>query len=485
MDFTCIVLFLAIYHLKPQEWTSLFATIRFAQLTMFASLATLFLRERSLKVSDFFRTPHDWAMLAFFGWVVVASPTPFHTFKEFLNCLVFYVVTVQTLTNWDRIKRFLGWWTGMLVAVAALAIAGEYFFDPLGSHALTHGIMKDRLVLNLSMVNNPNALGHTVVPVIPMLYYFCIWKRPIFMKEIGLLAFVLPLWCVYLTFSKGAYVAGAATMLATVMFGRPKTVQAILLAVALAGGVTAVQTLPRMNELQSTKTDEAIQGRIRAFTYGRQYYDTLTKGVGQKNFIDSLMRDHNYYKASHSTYVQTGAELGRPGLYLFMLLIWVSARTLLFAKTQNPEQERVRRILFVLLFTYCVSGWMVDFAYRASFFLFTAAIAAFHRMLYLRAEETAAAEAEPEPALAWRPAQLEPALANVSSPAVPSMSLTPSSGGPAPTPMPWLRRDEEVVETEVTEPKAVWNRVGLLDFAVAAVLLIGTERFWTFAIQTF
>ena len=473
MDFTCIVLFLAIYHLKPQEWTTVFSTIRFAQLTMIASVATLFLRERSLKVADFFRTPHDWVMFAFFGWIAIASPTPIDTGKDFLNRLVFYVVTVQTLTNWDRIKRFLGWWT-------------EYFFDPLGSHAITHGIMKDRLILNLSMVNNPNALGHSVVPVISMLYYFCIWKRPIFMKEIGLLAFILPLWCVYLTYSKGAYVAGAATMLATLMFGRPKTVQAILLAVALIGGVTALQTLPRMNELQSTKTDEAIQGRIKAFTFGRGYYDTLTRGVGQGRFIESLMRDHNYYKASHSTYVQTGAELGRPGMFLFMLLIWVNARTLLFAKTQNPEQERIRRILFVLLFTYCVSGWMVDFAYRASFFLFTATIAAFHRMLYLKAEETAAADLAPEPAPAWRPARLEPALANVTGPSLPaeaSLSIAPS--GEKPTPLPWLHREEKAEPTEAPEPKPVWNRIGLLDLAATAALLLTMERFWAFAIRAF
>jgi hypothetical protein len=489
MDFACIVLFLAIYHLKPQEWASVFSTIRFVQLTMLASVASLFFRGRSMKWKDFVRTPHDWAMLAFFAWVVIASPAPTDTFREFLNRLVFYVVIVQTLISWDRIKRFLGWWAGMLVAVAALALMSEYSFDPLGSHALTHGIMKDRLVLNLSMVNNPNALGHTVVPVIPMLYYFCIWKRPLFMKEIGLVTFVIPLWCVYLTVSKGAYVAGAATVLATLMFGRPKAIQAILLAIALAGGVTAVQTLPRMNELQSSKSDEAIQGRIKAFTYGRGYYDNLTRGVGQDNFIEALLRDHNYYKAAHSTYVQTGAELGRVGLYLFLLVIWTSARTLLFARTENPEQERVRRILFVLLLTYCVSGWMVDFAYRASFFMFTAAIAAFHRMLYLSAADAEEAEKEEnKPVFAWRPPVLEPALVPADSlrgtlPATTAMAIAPVE--PAPSAMPWLRKEETAVPEAAAPGKPAWNRIGLVDLFAAAVLLYATEQFWVFAIRTF
>ena len=74
MDFVCIVLFLALYYLKPQEWTSLFATIRFVQLVMYASLATLFFRERSLKARDFFRTPHDWAVSHFFSGCSPAAP---------------------------------------------------------------------------------------------------------------------------------------------------------------------------------------------------------------------------------------------------------------------------------------------------------------------------------------------------------------------------------------------------------------------------
>ena len=159
MDFTCIVFFLALYYLKPQEWASVFSKLRFVQMVMMASVATLFFRERKLSLKDFFRTPHDWAIYAFLIYIVISSPFPVDTLKEVSNRLVFYVVILQTLTNWERIRRFLGWWTLMIVFVGFLALAGEYFWDPLGSNEITHGTMKDRLVLNISTVNNPNALG--------------------------------------------------------------------------------------------------------------------------------------------------------------------------------------------------------------------------------------------------------------------------------------------------------------------------------------
>ncbi len=490
MDFACIVLFLALYHLKPQEWTPLFAQIKFVQLVMLASIATLFFREKSLRPRDFFRTPHDWVMYAFFGWVVIASPTPFDTWKDFANRLIFYVVIVQTLTNWERITRFLGWWGGMVAATAFLAIAGEYFWDPLNSHDLTHGTMKGRLVLNLSMVNNPNALAHTLAPAFSMLYYFCIWKRPIFMKEVGLFALVMPLAAIFLTESKGGYFVAAAVILATLTFGRPKFVQVLLAVMLIGGGTAAFYTLPRMGELQKTKTDEAIQGRIKAFTYGNQYYETQLRGVGQGQFIPRLFHDHHYYKASHSTYVQTGAELGWIGLYLFLLIMWCNMRTLLFAKTHTVEQERIRRILFVLVLSYAISGWMVDFAYRPTFFMFTAAVAAFHRHLYKVAEKQDEEEtiADGNRTPAWRTNALAGAVAPVPVLVAEPAGALPGGTVPKvllkPAPLLWQQKEVEPAEEEQhEEPKRPWLKLGWIDFAMAAVWLKATEVLWIYAIN--
>jgi hypothetical protein len=497
MDFTCIVMFLALYHLKPQEWAEIFSKIHFVQLVMLASMATLVFRERVLKLKDFFRTPHDWAMYAFFIWVVISNVDPVGTFKEFFNRLVFYVVILQTLTNWERVRKFLGWWTAMLIITAFLALAGEYFWDPLNSHDLTHGSMKGRLVLNLSMVNNPNALAHTLAPTLSLLYYFFIWKRPVFMKEIGLLALVLPVWAIYLTESKGGYFVSAAVIVATLTFGRPKILQAIIATMLVVGGMTALHTLPRMGELQKTKTDEAIQGRILAFKYGHQYYDQYWRGVGQGQFITRLFRDHKYYKASHSTYVQTGAETGHIGLFLFLLIMWCNFRTVIFARTQTVEQERIRRILFVLVLSYAVSGWMVDFAYRPTFFMFTAAIAAFHRHLYKLVEESdKVEESDTQPYLpTWR-TRLLPAPAGVPAElAVPMEAPVEPAPLPRagvllkPNPLPWQKEragpgtaDPDEEETP-SPPKPFWRRIGLLDLVIVAVWLKATEFLWIYAIQ--
>ena len=215
--------------------------------------------------------------------------------------------------------------------------------------------MKNRLVLNLSIFNNPNALGHSVVPAIPLLYYFCIWKKPVVMRAIGTLLMGVVAYCIYLTVSKGAFIAGAVTIVATLSFGRPKTVQVAILAGAAMFGGSLLYMLPRMQELDKTKTDEAIQGRVIAFTHGYKMLTTTAHGVGFHGWQQSFLAGHYrfkqthtdknslkkprpiIYKAPHSSYVCIGAELGYPGLFLFFGTLYCCLRTALRRSDSSPR----------------------------------------------------------------------------------------------------------------------------------------------------
>ena len=143
MDLLWVILFQVMYYIRPQEWFSFFASIRFASIVMIGAIFSLFFRGRGVQPGQILRTPHDWMILLFFAWVVFASPTPYDTFKEIYSLPITYFVVVLTLSTIPRMKRFLGWWTFLIVAIAALALASEYGFDPLGSHDLTHGRMKE------------------------------------------------------------------------------------------------------------------------------------------------------------------------------------------------------------------------------------------------------------------------------------------------------------------------------------------------------
>jgi hypothetical protein len=341
-----------------------------------------------------------------------------------------------------------------------------------------------------------------VVPAIPMLYYYMIWKRPFAWRIAGVGLLLIPLYCIYLTVSKGTFLCAGVTITATLAFGRPRSVQAAIIAAAFVFGIGALYALPRMNELNKAKSDQAIQGRVAAFHHGYELLQTLTKGVGkgqwgQENFMTDyvpvlvppkvgqdrgkahyVLRTIHYNKAPHSSYVCIGGELGKPGLFLFVAVLYCCLRTTITAKTETPDEERIRRMLFVLVLSYIVSSWMVDFEYRPTFFMFTAAIAALHRHLIgmLTVKEKPEEEPAPESHIPiWRTPELIPR---------PVYAVGPGDG----VLLREMLNDESHsghATAEAAAPIATgvagnWRRLGLLDIGVIGILTWGVIRFWSY-----
>lgn len=486
MDFAAIALFLVLYHLRLQEWVGLARSLRLVAFSMaFAIVATL-LRERGFKLKDLVKTPHDWFMLAFLVWVVVTGP-PF-TWGQVYAVFLYYIMTVQALCRLNRLQWFLTIWAGMLIVIAGLAVASMYGFDPMGSYDVTMGIMKGRLILNTSIFNNPNGLGHSIVPVVVMLYYLCVWKRPVAVKIFLFPLLFLPLYCIFLTQSKGSYLAGFVAIVSCLILGRPKTVQLTILFFAFTVGIGALYALPRMESLN--RGEQGIQGRIAAFGWGLNEMRSERSGIGYGNWDPMFIRANHYQKSPHSSYIHIGAEEGEPGLFLFMGIIYCCLRTVLTAKTTTVAEERVRRLLFVLLICYVVSSWMVGQAWRATFFLMVAAIAAFHRHLLAQetpeTEEAKEAEAERKreallaPALRLtplQPAYLTGPMAVAMTRMTAALPGTLTGSGPS---VAALRSEPK------EEPKkGMWNQITWVDIVFVLAFTYATIRFWSYVITHF
>jgi hypothetical protein len=482
MDFAAIALFLVLYHLRLQEWLSIARSLRLVAFAMaFAIVATL-LRERGFKPRDLLKTPHDWFILAFLLWTLLTGPS--WTWGQIYPLFLYYMMTVQALCRLNRLQWFLTLWGVLLIGIAGLAVASEYGFDPMGSNDITNGIMKGRLILNTSIFDNPNALGHSVVPVVVMLFYLCFWKRPVAVKILLFPLLLLPLYCIYLTQSKGSYLAGFVAIVSCLTLGRPKAVQIGILFAAFTMGIGALYALPRMQELN--RGEQGIQGRIAAFSWGLAEMRVESSGVGYGNWDPAFIRDNHFQKSPHSSYVHVGAEQGEPGLFLFLGIIYVCLRTVVTAKTTTVAEERVRRLLFVLLICFIVSSWMVGQAWRATFFLMVAAVAAFHR--HLLAQQTPETEEAKEvaeerkkesllaPALRLTP--LQPAY--ITSPMAMTMSIAGAGSGTltaAGTRVTAVQREEEkLVE------KPFWNRITWVDLLFVTLFTYATIRFWSYII---
>jgi hypothetical protein len=235
----------------------------------------------------------------------------------------------------------------------------------------------------------------------------------------------------------------------------------------------------------------------------------IRQANGEFHDIDATRIRYTTYehfsKATHSAYNQNGAELGYVGLFLFVGILYCSIRTLLLTKCEDNDEERVRRALFATVVAYAVSSWMVDFCYRPTFFMFVAAISAFHRLLI----DKHSAEAVPAPALAvkdakpWlrglRPIQLPGIPMPGFNAPVPAGSMASEITGPLPVPLlrpvtsnpgmagsgrilPWHNRDASLGET--FRKKFIWNRLGFFDLLITLVLTYAAILYWEHLIAT-
>jgi len=534
MDFVTIVIFLALYYVRPQEWFAAFNSIHPIQLL--SVLGFLALIQSGTRVRALLKTPLDWLILTYLLWTLICGFQFLTTLNRIQSVFLFYFVAVKALDgSIPRQKRFLGWWCFLILLVTALAIASPLGFDPLDSEKYVLGPMKGRLILNLSVFNNPNALGHGIIPVIPLIYYLFFWRNT-FGKP-GLLLMLLPFTCIFMTQSKGSYLSAFATILATLTFGRSKIAQFVILILAVSVGFGALYQLPRMHELDRAKSDEAIQGRVAAFTYGLYLMRTHFFGIGFGNFEESFLTQgptatftshrwvtvgqssrmrtvtyvSHYRKATHCTYNQNGAEFGYFGLYLFIGIMYCALRTLLLVKCANDDEERIRRALFAMVVAYAVSSWMVDFCYRPTFFLLIATISAFHRNLIRKTEEPEEIIEDKTlvPSRPWLrripPVSLS-GIPGLSSPAPAGVAALPVAS-PAPTALAHVRTPPVPLQPavprfanssggkvrsvtarptieEVLRKRFIWTRLGIWDFVIIGILTFLAILYWQYLIKT-
>lgn len=493
MDFAAVILYLVIYYVRPQEWSGFLSSLRPVTAVMIFAIATLFLRERGVQWRSLLRSPQDWLMLLYFLYLTFFVYSDSENYKLARNLFIIYFVTVLILTNLDRLRLYLYWWAGAIGFVVLLALASQIGIDPLDAKYYTMYACKGRLALPLSIFNNPNALGHSVVPLLGMLYFFLIWRRPIFVKQVGMLVLALPLVCLYLTLSKGAFLAAFVAIVAGLTVGRPKVVQIIVLLLALTAGWAGLQRLPRMEELRVPRQEEGIRGRLMAWQFGLEKLDTERYGVGLFEFGKAFQRRHGYFKAPHSSYVEAGAEQGWVGLMFFVGVLYACFRTLLTLRMNDEAEERLRRVLLVLLVSYAASSWMIGWAYKNFFFLIVACVSAFHRHLRERItqEQELAEIQESVPSAATPLLPPVPAMAHT----VPAPALAAASAGGTGQPAMRVATGLEALATAPAPPPPsnlpvapkvlprFWYRVGILDIALIWLCTYGVVKIWTMALQ--
>ncbi|MBI3987308.1 MAG: O-antigen ligase family protein [Lentisphaerae bacterium] len=492
MDFATVIGFIFLYFIRPQEWIGFLESKPVVFYWMLLAIAAMLVHHRGLRFRDLLKTPHDWMIILFFIWVVSTAVNTMTAFRDLRNLTLFYIVIVQALYNRKRLIKFLHWWTLLLFTLTFLGVASEFGFDPTHAYDITHSLsMKGRLCLGMSLYNNPNSLAHSVLPCIMMFYFLYLWRRPPFVKEVLGLLMTFPFWCIYLTQSRGGYMAASLTVGISMLFGRHWILQVLIFGLLLGIGPPVIKSFRGLQRADDKGLETGVQGRKMAFRFGlHTLREKPFKGLGYRQFRNyspwkievrhvgkKIVKIRMSRIAPHSAYVAIGAEQGRLGLFLWLGIFYCSLRTLLLSKCADENDERIRRLLLSATLAYLISSWFTDFEYQAAFFILHGAVAAFHRIV--RIERTS------EPAWFLNPPAVVPgAMAGRPTP--------PSEPSRTPAPPPAPGPDTLMTGWKPVSPCApapgpgaprllkVWNRIGWLDIVLMLAFTGLVIRLWQY-----
>ncbi|WP_282756053.1 O-antigen ligase family protein [Desulfuromonas thiophila] len=136
--------------------------------------------------------------------------------------------------------------------------------------------------------------------------------------------------------SRGAFLGVAMGAVAALWFAprRLRKQIVILLLIGCAGGLYLTDDffIERILTIttEQQEMDESASSRIELWKAGAKMFVRSPLGIGPGNWYQTIGRYIPEYegKDSHNTYVKCAAELGFPGMVLFVVLIWLAYRAL-------------------------------------------------------------------------------------------------------------------------------------------------------------
>jgi O-antigen ligase len=299
-------------------------------------------------------TPFDLPFLAFLAWgsaALVTAVDPSYSLHELyaktgVSFLLFYLVVHEIRR--EQVPILLGVFAGGSVVIGIYGV-GEAFLH-WGEWAPT-GYRIRSLTTDYNFFSNYLAMA---IPLLAVLT-FKAWGRGF--RVVAGVAVGISLLCLFLTFSRAAWL-GVALAMGALLFLTGKRFWAVSLFVLLLLAVAVASPYLR-HELstggeQEAKVETAVY-RLAAWKMGVEEvlkHPVTGIGYGRESFLKAypgnpITREERGIVHTHNTFLETALQIGLPGLAIFVWLI--GAATVVFRRGMQRAEGKERLLLLGLL----------------------------------------------------------------------------------------------------------------------------------------
>ena len=194
------------------------------------------------------RTPVDWLILAFLGWVLLTTFTSFHPptaffgkyrrfegFLSFLNYAVIYFLVMQFADRPSRVRKLAQtlFWSGVVVT-------GYGVLQSVGVDMIKWGALPFEPNRSFSTYGNPDLLGGFLMFSVPITLGLALSDTRLKWRLIYWTGMLLNVWCLITAFTRGAWIGGMVSVAFVVFFAVRHSAKLTRVEWAAAGGIAAV-----------------------------------------------------------------------------------------------------------------------------------------------------------------------------------------------------------------------------------------------------
>ena len=302
-------------------------------------------------------------------------------------------VTLGLITTRHRLDALI--WV-IVVSLGFLALKGA------ASTLLTGGIYRVAGPAGSFIADN-NAFGLALLMVVPLVRYLHLTAARRWVRLALLCSIPCFLVAILATYSRGAMVGLAVTLVALALKSRHRMRLALIAGMALAG---AVQFMPehwhaRVASIAAYDEDASAQARLQSWRYGLEVvHDSPVVGGGFEVFRGNKITTAAGYRAAHSIYFETLAEHGPVGLVIFLALgigTYLSAGSVVRRARDHSDlawAADLAAMVQVSIAAYAVAGLFLNLATFDLYYHLIAIVVITHALVRQRFAASVSAEAE-------------------------------------------------------------------------------------------
>lgn len=366
---TGILVFAWLSYMSPHRMAHGFAyDMPFAAIVAATTIvASVFSRERRV-------FPVTFVVVVWLLWVAwmnlttiyaIAAEPAIEEWSRTMKIQLMTLMTILLLQDRRRIDMFI--WT-VVISIGFYGVKGGIFAIATGGSYRVWGPPD-------TFFWGTNPLALTLLMTLPlMLYLFWQSERKIIRVFLAV-SMILCAFAIVSTYSRGAFVAGAAVSAYVFFKSGRKLMLAPFMIAALASVLTFMpaQYFDRISTITTHQEDESAMGRVNAWkvAYGVAKerplvgggFQMITPEVFERHLPGETLHD------THSIYFEALGEQGFVGLLLFLLLMWGAmrqAKRLIKSLKTNEDFQwalDLASMIQVSIVAYAVGGAFLGLAY--------------------------------------------------------------------------------------------------------------------------